>query len=219
MMKDREAAKRLLHAIGDIDDQYLLEAKEQPMKQTKKQISNRWMKYVAVAACAGIVLTGALLQYERSKSQSPLTPSATQTEPATTEENVQIPNPFIPCATLQAAADIAGFSLDTPDAYGTYDRTVIQAIEGEMIEVIYEDASETEGLRIRKGVGTDPISGDYNRYDSEETQTIADISVSVRKNGDLIFVAEWTDSGYAHSITSEDGLTADELETLVSEVH
>lgn len=219
MRKDREAAKRLLHAIEDIDDQYLLEAEEQPMKQTKKQISNRWMKYVAVAACAGIVLTGALLQYERSKSQLPLTPSATQTEPATTEENVQLPNPFIPCATLQAAADIAGFSLDTPDAYGTYDRTVIQAIEGEMIEVIYEDASETEGLRIRKGVGTDPISGDYNRYDSEGTQTIAGISVSVRKNGDLIFVAEWTDSGYAHSITSEDGLTADELETLVSEVH
>lgn len=189
------------------------------MKQTKKQISNRWMKYVAVAACAGIVLTAALLQYERSKSQSPLTPSATQTEIDTTEENVQLPNPFIPCATLQAAADIAGFSLDTPDAYGTYDRTVIQAIEGEMIEVIYEDASENEGLRIRKGVGTDPICGDYNRYDSEETQTIAGISVSVRKNGDLIFVAEWTDSGYAHSITSEDGLTADELETLVSEVH
>lgn len=217
MMKDREAAKRLLHAIGDIDDPYLLEAEEQPMKQTKKQISNRWMKYIAVAACAGIVLTsGILIQQER---KSHLTPTTTQTEPATTEENVQIPNPFIPCATLQAAADIAGFSLDAPDAYGAYDHTVIQAIEGEMIEVIYEDASETEGLRIRKGVGTDSISGDDNRYDSEETQTIAGISVSVRKNGDLIFVAEWTDGGYAHSITSEDGLTADELETLVSQIH
>ncbi len=219
MRKDREAAKRLLHAIGDIDDPYLLEAEEQPMKQTKKQISNRWMKYVAVAACAGIVLTAALLQYERSKSQSPLTPATTQTEPATTEESVQIPNPFIPCATLQAAADIAGFSLDAPDAYEAYDHTTIQAIEGEMIEVIYEDASETEGLRIRKGIGTDPISGDYNRYDSEETQTIAGVSVSVRKNGDLIFVAEWTDGGYAHSITSENGLTADELETLFSQIH
>lgn len=219
MRKDREAAKRLLHAIGDIDDQYLLEAEEQPMKQTKKQISNRWMKYVAVAACAGIVLTAALLQYERSKSQSPLTPSATQTDSATTEESVQIPNPFIPCATLQAAADIAGFSLDAPDAYEAYDHTTIQAIEGEMIEVIYEDASETEGLRIRKGIGTDSISGDYNRYDSEETQTIAGVSVSVRKNGDLIFVAEWTDGGYAHSITSENGLTADELETLFSQIH
>lgn len=215
MRKDREAAKRLLHAIGDIDDPYLLEAEEQPMKRTKKQISNRWMKYIAVAACAGIVLTAALLQYERSKSQSPLTPATTQTEPATTEESVQIPNPFIPCATLQAAVDIAGFSLDAP----AYDHTTIQAIEGEMIEVIYEDASETEGLRIRKGVGTDSISGDYNRYDSEEIQTIAGISVSIRKNGDLIFVAEWTDDGYAHSITSENGLTADELETLVSEVH
>lgn len=219
MMKDREAAKRLLHAIGDIDDQYLLEAEEQTMKQTKKQISNRWIKYIAVAACAGIVLTGALLKYERSKSQSPLTPAATQTEPATTEENVQIPNPFIPCATLQAAADIAGFSLDAPDAYGAYDHTVIQAIEGDLIEVIYEDASETEGLRIRKGVGTDSISGDYNIYDSEDTQTIAGVSVSVWKNGNLIFVAEWTDGGYAHSITSEDGLTVDELETLVSQVH
>lgn len=215
MRKDREAAKRLLHAIGDIDDPYLLEAEEQPMKRTKKQISNRWMKYIAVAACAGIVLTAALLQYERSKSQSPLTPATTQTEPATTEESVQIPNPFIPCATLQAAVDIAGFSLDAP----AYDHTTIQAIEGEMIEVIYEDTSETEGLRIRKGVGTDSISGDYNRYDSEETQTIAGVSVSVRKNGDLIFVTEWTDGGYAHSITSENGLTADELETLVSEVH
>ena len=217
MRKDREAAKRLLHAIGDIDDPYLLEAEEQPMKQTKKQISNRWMKYVAVAACAGIVLTAALLQYERNKSH--LTPATTQTEPATTEESVQIPNPFIPCATLQAAADIAGFSLDAPDAYGAYDHTTIQAIEGEMIEVIYEDASETEGLRIRKGVGTDSISGDYNRYGSEEIQTIAGISVSVRKNDDLIFVAEWTDGGYAHSITSEDGLTADELETLFSQIH
>lgn len=218
MRKDREAAKRLLHAIEDIDDQYLLEAEEQPMKQTKKQISNRWMKYVAVAACAGIVLTsGILIQQERNKSH--LTPATTQTEPATTEESVQIPNPFIPCATLQAAADIAGFSLDAPDAYEAYDHTTIQAIEGEMIEVIYEDASETEGLRIRKGVGTDPISGDYNRYDSEETQTIAGVSVSIRKNGDLIFVAEWTDGGYAHSITSENGLTADELETLVSQIH
>ena len=91
MRKDREAAKRLLHAIGDIDAPYLLEAEEQPMKQTKKQISNRWMKYIAVAACAGIVLTAALLQYERSKSQSPLTPSATQTEPATTEKTCRFP--------------------------------------------------------------------------------------------------------------------------------
>lgn len=218
-MKDREAAKRLLHAIGDIDDPYLLEAEKQTMKQTKKHLSNRWIKYIAVAACVGIVLTGVLLQYEQSRLQSPLTPATTQTEPATTEENVQIPNPFIPCATLQAAADIAGFSLDAPDAYGVYDHTVIQAIEGDLIEVIYEDASETEGLRIRKGVGTDPISGDYNIYDSEETQTIAGVSVSVRKNGDLIFVAEWTDGGYAHSITSEDGLTADELETLISQIH
>lgn len=105
------------------------------------------------------------------------------------------------------------------DAYEAYDHTTIQAIEGEMIEVIYEEQAKPRACRIRKGIGTDSISGDYNRYDSEETQTIAGVSVSVRKNGDLIFVAEWTDGGYAHSITSENGLTADELETLFSQIH
>lgn len=59
----------------------------------------------------------------------------------------------------------------------------------------------------------------FSRSETALEQTIAGISVSVRKNGDLIFVAEWTDGGYARSITSEDGLTADELETLFSQIH
>lgn len=213
-MNDKQAENRLLHAIGGIDDQYLLEVEEQTMKQPKKPLPNRWITYIAVAACAGVVLTGALLRH--GQNQSTLTPP-TQTE-STTDDSVQIPNPWIPCATLQAAADIAGFSLDAPDTYGAYDHTVIQAIEGDLIEVIYEDADETEGLRIRKGVGTDAISGDYNQYDSEETMVIGQNAVSIRKNGDLIFVAEWTDGANAYAITSEAGLPAAALETLVTEI-
>ena len=40
MRKDREAAKRLLHAIGDIDDQYLLKAEEQDRKSTRLNSSH-----------------------------------------------------------------------------------------------------------------------------------------------------------------------------------
>ena len=211
-MKNRD----ILDSIGRIDASLIEEADRMPVRKR-----HTWLKPLVLVASLCVVV-GAVTAVALSMRDKDDLPPITVGGETTTDEgvgNVQIPNPFIPCATLQAAADIAGFSLDAPDAYGAYDHTVIQAIEGEMIEVIYEDASETEGLRIRKGVGTDPISGDDNRYDSEETQTIAGISVSVRKNGDLIFVAEWTDGGYAHSITSEDGLTADELETLVSQVH
>jgi len=69
---------------------------------------------------------------------------------------------------LDEAAKIAGFSLEAPTEYADYNSLVIQAIADDMIEVIYFDAEKThEGLRIRKAVGTDDISGDYNEYKEE----------------------------------------------------
>ena len=61
------------------------------------------------------------------------------------------------------------FSLEAPIEYADYNSLVIQAIADDMIEVIYFDAEKThEGLRIRKAVGTDDISGDYNEYKEEK---------------------------------------------------
>ena len=86
------------------------------------------------------------------------------TEASTTQaQDYGVPNPFEIVDTLDEAAKIAGFSLEAPTEYADYKSIVIQAIADDMIEVIYFDAEKThEGLRIRKAVGTDDISGDYN---------------------------------------------------------
>ncbi|MFR1500494.1 MAG: hypothetical protein ACLSTI_01395 [Ruminococcus sp.] len=106
MRKDREAAKRLLHAIGDIDDQYLLEAEEQPMKQTKSRFQPL-DEIRCLAACAGIVLTsGILIQQERNKSH--LTPTTTQQSQPRPKKACRFPAHSF-CATLQAAATSLAF--------------------------------------------------------------------------------------------------------------
>ena len=85
----------------------------------------------------------------------------------TQSQDYGVPNPFEIVDTLDEAAKIAGFSLEAPTEYADYNSLVIQAIADDMIEVIYFDAEKThEGLRIRKAVGTDDISGDYNWRDT-----------------------------------------------------
>ena len=84
------------------------------------------------------------------------------TEASTTQaQDYGVPNPFEIVDTLDEAAKIAGFSLEAPTEYADYNSLVIQAIADDMIEVIYFDVEKThEGLRIRKAVGTDDISGE-----------------------------------------------------------
>lgn len=47
-----------------------------------------------------------------------------------------------------------------------------------MIEVIYFNDTDNEGLRIRKAKGTDDISGDYNEYKNVETVKVGDYDVT-----------------------------------------
>jgi len=98
------------------------------------------------------------------------------TEASTTQaQDYGVPNPFEIVDTLDEAAKIAGFSLEAPTEYADYNSLVIQAIADDMIEVIYFDAEKThEGLRIRKAVGTDDISGDYNEYKEENVVKVGE---------------------------------------------
>ena len=105
-----------------------------------------------------------------------------------TEDLVEIPNPFIDCDSLEDAIKIAGFEIRVPDSIDGYSNRFIQAIDQYMIQVFYytsseisddtgnttfsenteitENAAYTEDSRdqilLRKAIGTDDISGDYN---------------------------------------------------------
>ena len=136
------------------------------------------------------------------------------------EEAFGVPNPFEIVDTLDEAAKIAGFSLETPTEYADYNSLVIQAIADDMIEVIYFDAEKThEGLRIRKAVGTDDISGDYNEYKEENVVKVGELEVTEKGNDGNISVASWTDGTHSYSINVDEALlNADDIAKLVETI-
>ena len=138
----------------------------------------------------------------------------------TQEQDYGVPNPYEIVDTLDEAAKIAGFSLEAPTEYADYNSLVIQAIADDMIEVIYFDAEKThEGLRIRKAVGTDDISGDYNEYKEENIVKVGNLEVTEKGNDGNISVANWTDGTYSYSINVDEALlNANDIAKLVETI-
>ena len=161
--------------------------------------------------CLALVACG---KKEEAKQETAETTNVTQ------KESTQIPNPFVEVKNLDEASKIAGFSLEVPETYEDYKKQVIQAIENDMIEVIYYDEnSEHEGLRIRKAKGTDDISGDYNEYKDVETVKVGDFEIIEKGSEGNISVATWNDGTYSYAIdVAEASLTKDTIANLVSNI-
>ena len=161
--------------------------------------------------CLAIVACG---KKEEAKQETAETTNVTQ------KESTQIPNPFVEVKNLDEASKIAGFSLEVPETYEDYKKQVIQAIDDDMIEVIYYDEnSEHEGLRIRKAKGTDDISGDYNEYKDVETVKVGDFEIIEKGSEGNISVATWNDGTYSYAIdVAEASLTKDTIANLVSNI-
>ncbi|QQB73608.1 DUF4367 domain-containing protein [Fusobacterium canifelinum] len=161
--------------------------------------------------CLAIIACG---KKEEAKQEMAETTNVTQ------EQSVEVPNPFVEVKTLDEAYKIAGFNLSVPATYEDYKKQVIQAIENDMIEVIYlDEESDFEGFRIRKAKGTDDISGDYNEYKNVEIVKIGDYEVTEKSDGGNIFIATWTDGTYSYAIdTDRAELSKEDVANLISNI-
>ncbi|SHL00873.1 hypothetical protein SAMN02745136_03882 [Anaerocolumna jejuensis DSM 15929] len=129
-----------------------------------------------------------------------------------TKEKVQIPNPFEDCKTIAEAKKIAGFTLALPEKMPKgYAQNSIQAIKDDLVQVFYENGEKE--LLIRKGKGSEDISGDYNKYSENNTMTVGSLQVSTRGNDGKVQVAAWVNGEYAYSISA--GYDAAGLDTTV----
>ena len=120
--------------------------------------------------------------------------------------------------TLEEAGELAGFDISVPDEIdGGYTQGTIQAVENEMIQVIYTTEAGEE-ITLRKGTGTEDISGDYNEYAEENTLDVDGTSVTARGSDGLVYAATWTDGTYTYAITASAGLESDSVSALVPSI-
>ena len=160
--------------------------------------------------CLAIIACG---KKEETKQET------TETTNVTQEQDYGVPNPYEIVDTLDEASKIAGFTLSVPASYEDYKKQVIQAIEDDMIEVIYFNDTDSEGLRIRKAKGTDDISGDYNEYKDVEIVKVGDFQITEKGSEGSISVATWNDGTYSYAIdVAEASLTKDTIANLISNI-
>lgn len=126
------------------------------------------------------------------------TDGAVATEEILSGDNTQLPSPFVDCDTLADAAALTGFDIIVPDSVDGYEERAITAIENDMIQVLYLHGDDQ--VCIRKAVGEEECSGDYNAYSEEKTVTVGDIEVTMRGNNGKVMVAVWSEGGYSYSI-------------------
>lgn len=124
--------------------------------------------------------------------------TTTTTEDILIGDNTQIPNPFVDCETLADAAALAGFDIIVPDSVDGYEERAITAMENDMIQVLYLHGDDQ--VCIRKAVGEEECSRDYNAYSEEKTVTVGDKEVTLRGNNGKVMVAVWSEGGYSYSI-------------------
>lgn len=122
-------------------------------------------------------------------------------------DNTQIPNPFLDCKTIKDAEEIAGFKVTAPEEIPEgYTESVIQAIKGDLVQIIYKNGeNEITFRQAKKGKESKDISGDYNKYDETHTIIIGDLEVVMKGNGGKVSNALWTNGDSIFSITVTPG--------------
>ena len=127
--------------------------------------------------------------------------------------STELPDPFAEDKTLAEAAKAAGFELTAPVA----EDAVIRVIPEELIEVI-DYAGEEETGRIRKGVGSEDVSGDYSVYAQVSTVDVDGLTVTMKGDGGKERLAIWTCDGCTFSVSVTNGVTRNEMSALVKTV-
>lgn len=120
---------------------------------------------------------------------------------------LQPPSPFKPCDTLDTAENLAGFDLTLPKT-----ADMLEAIENKMIQAFYGE-NGTDML-IRKALGNEDISGDFNVYPQIETVK----GVTLKGKDGLFSLALWSNDKYTYSISVGDALSSTDMMALVDSV-
>lgn len=180
-------------------------------------MKNKSLIFILVCATTIGAFTSCGTNNSTTDPSTPPSKDTSVTENNAIGENTQIANPWKDCENIDDATDIAGFSIDAPQNINGYPNITIQAVDNEIIQIIYTADTDEQSILVRKGIGTDDISGDYNTYDESMSATIGEYDVTLKSNDGKIMLATWTSGAYTYAITTP-GISQEEMTTLIQQV-
>ena len=106
---------------------------------------------------------------------------------------------------MDEAAKNASFPMEYPDRLCGFPVTGFRS-NSSMIEAQYGD----DGF-IRKTLGVADNSGDQTAYRESAEQSVNGVTVTLKGNDGLVFLAVWNDNNFAYTISAANGVNADEM--------
>ena len=158
-------------------------------------------KLIALAACFAVLLIGALVAAHVNR-QPQIGGDLTAGAP-------------VEYKSAKALSKASGVEIeDLKDLPFEPTETVYLDYGTGLAEIAYSDGAQSLYYRVSKGGGDN--SGDLNEYETVETAEIGGVTVTLKGGGGLVYCALYEKNGRSYSIGSTGGLTAEQLEALLT---
>lgn len=170
-----------------------------------------------------LLSTTLILSLSACKNSSSMNEASTISDEgkAAISNHVALPNPFIDCATIEAAEKIVGFEISTPHILPDgYTQTSIQAVENGFVQIIYTNGEDN--IIYRQGMGNADISGDYNEYTEKNIEERNHMQIILEGDMGNIKKATWQDGGFTFSITVNNeskGISQEVMNAMIDSVY
>lgn len=195
--------EEFIEILGDIDENEIKGAKE----TMKKSNNIKWQKYAALAACACLVIGGAVFFTNKSKNNQvkPGTEES-QTASSTADNKEQDANPIHEVSSVKEMEEILGYS--------------VPVLEKEVecyIVIDFDNNTKSARINYSDGTGFDMMkgSGDISGISGgtiDKQEIINGITVSFCHMEDINY-AIWENDGFTYSLISDN--LADDIATLI----
>ena len=161
-------------------------------------------RVLALAACLALLVAGAAAVSRRFSEDR--MPEAEDTSALTLG-----PSQY---ESAEALSDAGGIPIrDLPWLPFEAEETVYQTFGTGFSEIVY--TGEEDQVCCRVSTGSGDTSGDLNEYSRTETRVMKGLTVTLRGEEGLIYCVLYEKDGYSFSITSERGLTPEQIERMI----
>lgn len=195
-----------IHVTPDMEKRIAanLEKESRRVSEMPQRGGNTFLKHMrlvyAIAACCVLVFSVAILYSSLIKQKGP-------------DPIAGVVNPYKVYGSIDELKKALPFDLNVPAKMPSqYKIEEIDSIGGKTAHIRYSDGNET--IIYRATPGSEDISGDSNIYTTIQTKTVSSMEVTFKGNGDMVYLAIWSDDTCSYSLSISQGMS----EALVLEI-
>lgn len=127
-------------------------------------------------------------------------------------------SPYVNYNSVDELKENVNINAKIPNAIKNYKSYSYSVAFSNMAEIQYSNGSDNILYRLEKGEVAEDISGDYNDYENIQKLTVDNTEVTIKGNEDTYKVAIWYKNGVNYSLSSEQGLKIEDIQSLINEI-